>query len=128
MSTDRLPPLAVGALVRDDQERILLIQRGKEPNRGRWTVPGGKVEWGETMKEAVGREVVEETGLEVEVLDPVWIGELIDPGRPPEWHFVLIDFAAVPVGGELRLGRRCRRGGLVPPERCPRARPDQLDA
>lgn len=103
MSTERLPPLAVGAVVRD-RDRVLLIKRGKDPNRGRWTVPGGKVEWGETMREAVRREVREETGLEVDVADPVWIGELIDPDEPPQWHFVLIDFEAHPTGGEPKPG------------------------
>ncbi len=55
----------VGALVRDDRGRLLLVRRGTEPERGRWSVPGGRVEAGETAVEAVVREVAEETGLAV---------------------------------------------------------------
>jgi 8-oxo-dGTP diphosphatase len=54
------------------------------------------------MKAAVAREVAEETGLVVEVGEPVWIGESIGPGDPASWHFCLIDFVATPTGGELQ--------------------------
>jgi ADP-ribose pyrophosphatase YjhB (NUDIX family) len=100
MSIER-PICAVGALVQAD-DRFLLVKRGREPQVGLWAVPGGKVGWGETMKEAVVREVAEETGLVVEVGDPVWIGESIGPGDPASWHFCLIDFAARQTGGELQ--------------------------
>ncbi len=94
-TTDR-PVVGVGALVRSG-ERYLLVQRGKEPRKGLWAVPGGKVEPGETLKDAAAREVREETGLEVDVGDVAWVGDAIGDG----YHFVLIDFHATVVGGEL---------------------------
>jgi ADP-ribose pyrophosphatase YjhB (NUDIX family) len=59
---------------------------------------------GETMREALVREVAEETGLQVVVGDPVWVGEAMEMRHPPGWHFILIDFEASPVGGELAVG------------------------
>ena len=59
----------VGGIVLDDDGRLLMIQRGTEPDRGRWSLPGGRVELGETDEEAAVREVREETGLDVEVID-----------------------------------------------------------
>jgi ADP-ribose pyrophosphatase YjhB (NUDIX family) len=57
----------VGALVHDDDGRLLVVRRGREPGKGRWSVPGGRVEPGETDHAAVAREVLEETGLHVTV-------------------------------------------------------------
>ena len=68
--TGRLVP-CVGAVVVDDAGRYLLVLRGREPARGSWSVPGGRVEPGETDAEAIAREVREETGLDVEVLELV---------------------------------------------------------
>lgn len=56
---------AVGAVVRDDRDRLLLVRRGRDPGLGQWSLPGGRVEPGETAREAVVREVEEETGLRV---------------------------------------------------------------
>ncbi len=63
MDAQRVP--CVGAVIRDDRGRLLLVRRGTEPGRGRWSVPGGRVERGETSQQAALREVVEETGLHV---------------------------------------------------------------
>lgn len=89
--------VGVGVVLTDDRGRLLLIQRGREPGKGLWAVPGGKVEWGEQMREAARREVEEETGLEVQVGEVVWVGEVIED----EHHIVLIDFAGRVTGGEL---------------------------
>lgn len=83
---------------------MLLIQRGRGGNEGLWAVPGGKVEYGETLRDAVSRETLEETGYVVSVGDIAWAGDAIGPGDPPEWHYTLIDFYATVVGGELAVG------------------------
>ena len=90
------PVVCAGAVIRDAGGRLLLIRRGHEPSRGLWSVPGGRVEAGETPEQAAVREVREETGLDVVVgrlLGSVEIGE-----------FLVHDFAAEVVGGELRAG------------------------
>jgi len=94
-----LPLVGVGVVLIEDG-RILLIKRGREPGRGLWAVPGGKVRHGEPMRDAARREILEETGLIVEVGDVVWVGEFIEDGH----HLVLIDFSGIRTGGELRPG------------------------
>jgi 8-oxo-dGTP diphosphatase len=82
--------LAVGAIVvRDDA--LLMIKRGREPNAGLWSVPGGRVEPGEYLADAVKREVREETGLDVEVGELVGILEVLG-----DEHFVIHDYGATP--------------------------------
>lgn len=73
MGRDRVQ--AVGAVVHDDSGRLLLVLRGRDPAAGLWSIPGGKVEPGESREAAVRREVLEETGLLVEVLAPVGVVE-----------------------------------------------------
>ena len=97
------PLLGVGALI-FDQERVLLVERGKEPLKGYWSLPGGLVETGETLEQAVHREVSEETGLEIELLSFFEIFERIMPGEDgrTEYHYVLIDYLCKPIGGRLQ--------------------------
>lgn len=88
------PEICVGAVVVDD-ERLLMIRRGHGPAAGEWSVPGGRVEVGETLAEAVVREVMEETGLEVVCDDLLgWVERISD-----EDHFVILDFRASLLGG-----------------------------
>jgi 8-oxo-dGTP diphosphatase len=96
---EQRPVVGVGVVVVAD-DRILLIQRGRDPGRGLWTVPGGKVRFGETLRQTALRETREETGLEVEVGDVAWVGEIIDSGH----HIVINDFFATVTGGTLRAG------------------------
>ncbi|MCC7353199.1 MAG: NUDIX hydrolase, partial [Anaerolineae bacterium] len=97
------PLVGVGAVVIDNG-KVLLVQRGQEPGKGTWGLPGGLVELGETAAEAVRREVVEETGLDVEPGPLVGIFEPItrdEEGRI-RFHYIVVDFLASLRGGTLR--------------------------
>jgi 8-oxo-dGTP diphosphatase len=93
------PVVGVGVVLVQDG-KVLLVRRGRDPGRGLWAVPGGKVRRGEPMRDAARREILEETGLEVEIGDVVWVGEYLEADD----HIVLIDFAGSVLGGELRAG------------------------
>ena len=93
--------VAVGAVVRRDDE-ILLIRRGRGAGVGRWSLPGGRVEFGESLEAAVAREVAEETGLEVAVGRFVGWAERMGT-EPFAYHYVILDFAATPVDPEAPL-------------------------
>jgi 8-oxo-dGTP diphosphatase len=91
----------VGAVVKDDRGRLLLIKRGHAPGAGLWSLPGGRIEPGETDAEALVREMSEETGL---VIAP---GQLIGIVRRPAGEgsvFDIRDYAATVTGGTLRAG------------------------
>ncbi len=91
----------VGAVVTDGQGRLLMIKRGHEPGAGLWSIPGGRIEPGETDAEALVREMLEETGLAVEV------GSLIGSVQRPGLDGAVIDirdYAATVTGGTLRPG------------------------
>jgi ADP-ribose pyrophosphatase YjhB (NUDIX family) len=77
--------------VHDDAGRLLVVRRGREPGLGRWSVPGGRVEPGETDLEAVRREVLEETGLHVVV--GMRLGTVLRPGSPPGTTYDIRDYA-----------------------------------
>ena len=96
------PVLAVAAVVWNDRGQVLLIRRTKEPRKGQWSLPGGKVEFGETLEEAIRREILEETGLVVKLAGVAGIAETIRDARvgAANAHFVMIDFSAVVVSGE----------------------------
>jgi 8-oxo-dGTP diphosphatase len=95
--------LGVGALIIDGGNRILLVERGREPLKGWWSLPGGVVETGELLESALRREVREETGLEVEILCLLEVFERImhDDAGAAQYHYVLMDYLCRPAGGEL---------------------------
>ncbi|MBN1135012.1 MAG: NUDIX hydrolase [Anaerolineae bacterium] len=99
------PIVGVGAVIRDGP-RILLIRRNREPGKGHWTFPGGAVELGETVRDAVYREALEETGLQVEAGEMIVAIDRVlrDEAGRIQYHYVILDFLARPVGGTLRPG------------------------
>jgi 8-oxo-dGTP diphosphatase len=97
------PIVGVGAVVLDG-DRVLLVKRAHAPLKGQWSLPGGAVDVGETLKEAIRREVREETCLNVEVGPIVDVLDRIrcDADGRVEFHYVLVDFLCRPLGGTLR--------------------------
>ncbi len=87
-------------------DSVLLIQRGREPRLGEWTVPGGAVELGESLRDAAIREIREECGIEIrlgQVMDAFDIVSKDQAGRV-KYHYIVVDFAASYAGGDLRAG------------------------
>ena len=99
MTTRRIP--CVGAVIKDAAGRLLLIKRGHEPGAGLWTIPGGRIEPGETDEQAVAREILEETGLRVAC------GRLVGTAELPGLDGAVVDvrdYLATVTGGELAAG------------------------
>ena len=103
------PIVGVGAIVFDDAGRVLLVERGKPPSLGLWSVPGGKLEPRETLAQAVAREVREETGLVVEVGTLACVLERM----ADDYHFVILDYFARVTGGKLAAGSDARAARFV---------------
>ena len=99
------PFVGVGAILLK-RDRILMAQRGKQPLKGWWSLPGGALETGERLADAVCREVREETGLEIRPVGVLEIFEriMLDPSGAPEYHYVLIDYICRITGGTLCPG------------------------
>src|SRR5215475_8907076 len=106
------PIVGVGGVL-IEKGKALLIRRGSEPLLGQWSIPGGTLELGETLKEGVARELLEETGIEVRVLDLIEVFERINPYSAPEsrdanvrprFHFVIADYFCEKISGEAKAG------------------------
>jgi len=106
--------VGVGGVVIDDG-RTLLIRRGSHPLKGEWSIPGGLLEVGETLERGVVRELAEETGLEVRVIELIEVFERIFPAPPkadgtpgdparPQYHFVILDYLCEKRGSTLSAG------------------------
>lgn len=107
MDVQKAIKVGVGAVIVDrktDFDKILMIKRGNEPWKGMWSIPGGKVHFGEQMLDALKREILEETNLHIETINHLCTFDEIvkDSGRNAAFHFVFIDYLAYPVGGELK--------------------------
>jgi len=121
--TRRYPPrpiLGVGALI-FDRDRILLVERGKEPLKGYWSLPGGVLETGETLAQGIVREVREETGLVVRPLRVLEIFERIirDAAEVAEYHYVLIDYVCEVIEGNPSAADDVSRVAWVAPSDLP---------
>lgn len=99
-------------MIRDGD--LLMVKRGRGPNAGLWAIPGGKVDYGESMREAAVRELREETGIEVELGEVVWVGDAMGPGVPPAWHYTLVDYQAQMIGGTLEAADDAEEVAWVP--------------
>jgi 8-oxo-dGTP diphosphatase len=109
------PVVGVGGVVILDG-RALLIRRGSEPLKGQWSIPGGSLELGETLEDGVRRELREETGLDVRVLELIEVFERIFLGSRanssaspaatprPQYHFVIVDYLCEAIAGSPRAG------------------------
>ncbi len=88
------PIVGVGIAIFNKKGEVLLIKRNKPPFKGYMSIPGGKVELGETLKDAIKREVKEECGIDVEVMDLIYVTENIqkDDSGKIKYHYILIDF------------------------------------
>jgi 8-oxo-dGTP diphosphatase len=114
-SNDEIPKVAVGAVVIDASMgadlRILLVRRARPPMAGRWSLPGGRLEFGERIAAAVQREVFEESGIVVDVGPFVEVVEVIDP----PYHYVILDYVCFRRCGELRAGDDASEVAFVRP-------------
>jgi len=97
-----VPRVGVGAVVLDGR-RVLLVRRGKAPSPGKWSLPGGMVELGETTREAVRREIAEECGLQIRVGEVAGVLDRVvrDGEGRIRYHWVLVDYVAFPEAGTL---------------------------
>src|SRR5277367_829675 len=117
------PLVGVGAVI-VRENRVLLIRRGHPPLLGEWSLPGGVLECGETLREATSREVREETGLVVEVVEMLGVYERVIRSEDARvrYHYVLIDSLCRPVAGELNAGSDAADAGWFTREELPALR------
>jgi 8-oxo-dGTP diphosphatase len=103
MSKVKQPVIAVGAVIFQN-ERVLLVKRNNPPNADQWAIPGGKVRLGESLHAAAEREILEETGITIKALNPVYTFELIEkvPQGDVAYHYVIIDMLAEYISGQPR--------------------------
>jgi len=111
------PVVAVDVLIRKD-DGYVFIKRKNEPYRGCWAIPGGLVEYGETVEQAAEREAKEETGLDVKLIRLV--GVYSDPTRDPRGHCISIAYLAEAVSGELRAATDAKKAKIF------KRKPDNL--
>jgi 8-oxo-dGTP diphosphatase len=111
------PIVGVGAVIVQDG-KVVLIRRRYEPLAGQWSLPGGTLELGETLEAGTAREMLEETGLVVDIGPVIEVFDRImfDDTRRVRYHFVLVDYLCWPLSGELRAGSDVDDAAFVGPE------------
>jgi len=121
------PIVGVGGVLIENG-KALLIRRGSEPLLGQWSIPGGTLELGETLLEGVAREMLEETGITVRVLNLIEVFERINPYSTPDsrdanirprFHFVIVDYLCERVSGKAKAGSDATDIAFVPEEDLP---------
>jgi 8-oxo-dGTP diphosphatase len=112
--------VGVGAVVVHGGQ-VLIVKRKYDPLAGQWSLPGGGVETGETLEDSVAREMLEETGLEVEVGPVIEVFDRITHDERGEvlYHFVLVDYLCWPLGGELQASSDVADARFVDPSELP---------
>jgi 8-oxo-dGTP diphosphatase len=110
------PYVGVGAVI-VDEGKVLIVKRRYEPLAGQWSLPGGAVEVGETLEASIAREMLEETGLEVEVGPVIEVFDRItrDEEGKVRYHFVLVDYLCWPIGGALQPASDVADAAFVDP-------------
>jgi ADP-ribose pyrophosphatase YjhB (NUDIX family) len=108
------PELAVSAAIFRDG-KVLLVRRARPPGKGLHSLPGGRIEFGETIASALHREVMEETGLTVEIIGPAGWREVM-PIRPGDGHYIVMSFAARWIAGDPVLNDELDAFNWVAPE------------
>src|SRR4051812_1215937 len=111
------PLVGVGAVIVEDG-RVLLIKRGKAPLLGEWSIPGGMLELGETLRQGAEREALEETGLVVRATELLGVFDRVVPDAEGKivYHYILIDFLCERVSGELSAGADAADARWLAPE------------
>ena len=104
MSANEPRPVIGCAAVVWRGDEVLLIRRGQPPLEGQWSIPGGRQKWGETVRACALRELMEETGLEAEILGLIDVVDARYQDGGTDYHFTFIDFAARMTGGVLKAG------------------------
>jgi 8-oxo-dGTP diphosphatase len=115
MTTSSLNPVPAVGVVCLRRAEVLLIRRATPPRVGEWSLPGGRVEFGERVADAALRELREETGVEAELTGLLDVVDGLFPGEPPR-HYVLIDYAARWISGEPRAGDDAAEAAFFPAE------------
>ncbi|NMM44773.1 NUDIX hydrolase [Rhodospirillaceae bacterium KN72] len=111
------PLIGIGTIVLRDTPgavEVLLIRRGTAPEIGRWSLPGGKQDFGEGVRDAARREVLEETGIAVEIQALLDVVDMLPSPANGDRHYTLINFRARPVGGTLQAGDDAMDARWVP--------------
>ena len=114
------PYVGVGAVI-VAEGKVLIVKRKYDPLAGQWSLPGGGVELGETHEDSIVREMLEETGLDIEVLPVIEVFDRItrDDDGQVQYHFVLVDYLCWPVGGELQASSDVADARFVDPSELP---------